>query len=144
MWMQPANDTTRAMLVQAEADIPHARLVMRADELMAASRDRPGTRARGDPRRGRGVRDGALAERERSPASSPMPRRYRLTANVRKPSEDWIVDAQVILTDADWPDIQTWVDGNTAGAIAFLRGHIRGAVDIMDVQLIEVETDPTA
>jgi hypothetical protein len=73
-----------------------------------------------------------------------MPRRYRLTANVRKPSEDWIVDAQVILTDADWPDIQTWVDGNTAGAIAFLRGHIRGAVDIMDVQLIEVETDPTA
>jgi hypothetical protein len=72
-----------------------------------------------------------------------MPRHYRLTADVRKRSEDWIVDAQVVLSDADWPDIQTWVDGNTAGATAFLREHIRGEVDITNVRLVEVEIDPT-
>jgi hypothetical protein len=73
-----------------------------------------------------------------------MPRHYRLTANVRKPSEDWIVGAQVVLCEADWPEIQTWINGNTTGAIAFLREYIRGVVEITDVKLVEVKMDPIA
>jgi hypothetical protein len=40
-WLAPANDVAKAMLIQAEADILHARLVMRADELVGCTEGSP-------------------------------------------------------------------------------------------------------